>query len=700
MNSQSELSLFENTAHDIVSRAVTNNKALLHKYNFLKKFQAICVKSTLAETLASTKVLCEALKRCSGSNKDLLQIDAFCRGLNTTLLNMGNSSSDKKLLKNADFHRPAKVDLNYNLHRLIRMNHKLLAESKLLDETTFYFEVDDDQFSRASAKEKLCYLDDCLVLLRQISVATNGDDSLAMKLCQHYSGSRLDFFVERVQGHDRVSCIVNHVYACLLQMSSEVMFLGRAERGTHLATLAFSFMAMESSLCLKPNYRWLYLLRNFQFNVKQSPVTVERIFNGPGPLAPLAKNLIRSNKVAEQVAEIIKELAELGGFVFLKRAPGKLNLSQVTSQLAGGGSVSMEEREICQLMLALPAVYCSRKYSRYISDNKKLVASCFHVFSNNGLLGATDARFYRRFMLLINAIVYGCADAVNGLLKALSLLVECHELKTLGGQENSPVRQRQRYLLNKIDPIKQANLDFYGFSFPADAGETARYIDFLKIIVNTLMADLNNRRPGQKIIFQSSIVRVMALLGSSFETGSDSATSMFCSNIYAWIDDAQGHLANDGVVGVARNIMARYVDDPVKRSYYFTKFCQAEMLPTVARNDQDKSTQSLYQQVLPGIKGIYSEEALTLFCQNIDKEFGALETLQTQVLVTPEKSSRDSGGVREKTPEKEKFEDLSEKFFTASKALDLLMYRETMAPRGQGKQLGTVPRQLFSSPGK
>jgi hypothetical protein len=699
MNSLRELSLFENTAHDVVSRAVTSNQTLLHKYNFLEMFRAIFVKATLAETLANTKALCEALKRCCGPNKDLLQIDAFCRGLNASLLNMGNSSSDQEALKNAGFHPHAKVSLNYNLHKLIRMNHKLLADNQPLDETTFYFEVDDEQFSCAPAKEKRRYLDDCLVLLRQIFVADNAGDSLAIKLCQHYSGNHLDFFVQKVGGYDRASNILNHVYACLLQMSSEVIFIGRAERGTHLAALAFSFMAMESSLCLKPNYRWLYLLRNFQFNVKQSPVTVERIFNGPGPLANLAKNLIRQ-KTTPVVAEIIKELAELSGFVFLKRVSGKLNLSQVPSRLAGGGSVSIEEREICQLMLALPAVYCSRKYSQHVSDDKKAVVSSFHVFSSNGLISAADTMFYRRFMLLINAIVYGHADAINGLLKALSLLVEYHELKTLGDQENSPVRQRQRYLLNKIDPIKQANLDFYGFSLPTDGIEAERYIDFLKMIVNTLKADLKDRRPGQKIVFQSSVIRVMGLLGGSFETGSDSATSMFCSNIYAWIDDAQGYLANDGVIGVARNIMVHYANDSVKRSYYFTRLCQAEMLPTVARNDQDKPTQSLYQQVLPEIKGIYSEQALTLFCQNIDEKFGALETLQAQALVTPEKSSRDSGGIREKTPEQEKFEDLSEKFFTASKALDLLMYRETMTPRGQGKQLGTVSCQLFSSPGK
>lgn len=699
MNSSRELSLFENTVHEIVFRAVVSNKELLHKYNFLERFQAICIKSTLAETLAKTKALCETLKRCSGPNQDLLQIDAFCRGLNSSFLNMGNSLSDEKALKSANFYRPTKVDLNYNLQKLIRMNHQLLAKGDPLNEAAFYFEVGDDEFRRSPAKEKLRYLDDCLVLLRQIFAVASSGDALVIKLCQHYSDSNLDFFVAKLQSFDRISSILNHVYACLLQMSDEVILIGRVERGTHLAKLVFSFMAMESSLSQKPNYRWLYLLRNYQFNIKQSPVTVERIFNGPGPLANLAKKLVNSKKINQEIAEIIKELAELGGYVFMGRDLSKFNLSQFVSQLGLSGGISVQEREICQFMLALPAVYCSKKYSQHMNQVKKLVVSCFQVVTHHGFISASDTQFYRRIALLVNAFVYGQTDAVNGLSKALSLVVECHELKRLGGDKNSPVPQRQRYLLNKINPVAQANLDFYGFGLPENASEAARYIDFLKIVIEALRAGLKDRCGAQKIIFEPSVIRTMALLGGLFETGCDNAMSLFCSNIYSWLDDAQGQLANDNVVGLGKNIMARYTNDSAKRNYYFTKLSQGKMLPTLARNAGDRDMQSIYNQVFSKIEGFYTEQVLMLFCQNIDEEFGVLDELSQQAPVTPQKPLRASGSAREKTPEQENFERSSEKLFSAMKDYGALMYRSTMMSSAEIDP-GDVSRRLFFSPCK
>jgi hypothetical protein len=679
MNTQRAATLFELTASDIVERAVVKNQELLQQYNLLSEFRKIGVTSTFGEVLANTRSLCKKLKLSTGPSKDLLQIDHFCRELSAAFFSMSDFEHEKKSLEEAGFHLHTEIDLNFHLQKIIIKNHKLLAGNLVLDERNFCFEVSDAKFLRAPVKDKINYLNDCLVLLRQVFISTHHDGSLSAALCQHYSGDISAIFAEKVGGHNPIGDIVNHVYSCLSQMMNKVILSDSVERGTQLARLAFSFMAMELSLTHRPSYRWLVLLRNFKFNVNASPMTAQKIFNGPGPLAGLAKklksikNLGATRDAKDNATSIIKELANLSG-IGLKGGclDSSLDFNRVLSYLGGELGFSTQELEVCELMFILPVAYCPREYSQQVSRQKKAIVNYLYLKCRNDLKGSDGTVFHRRFFLLMNAVVYRKKDAVNDLLSALSKFIACYELKKSGSQEDSPRGAKQRYLLNKINPTVQAELGFYGFVLPADSADAERYIIFINMLVEELKVYVEEMRDGKEVFFQSRAVRVMALLGGSFWSGVDNAMTMFCSNVYKWVDDVQGQLASDGVLSLSQNILAYHVSDFAKRSYYFNNLCQGELVPSVGRSAEDRATQCLYTQVIPEIKGVYSKLVLEMFCQNVDAEFGVLQVLPTQVLMTPERPPQSSS--EQRSPEQKQFDKSSEKFFAAVDKSNLLMY--------------------------
>jgi hypothetical protein len=682
MNTQSDPAVLELTAGDVVKRAVDRNQELLQEYNLLSDFRRVSVAPTFGEVLANTQALCKKLKLSTGPNKDLLLIDYFCRELSAAFFLMSNSEHEKKSLEAAGFHFHTEIDLNFRLQKVIIKNHKLLASNLVIDEASFCFEVDDARFCSAPVKDKINYLNDCLVFLRQIFIATNHGDSLSVALCQYYRGDITDIFIEKRQGNDRVSEIVNHVYSCVSKMTNKAILFDRVERGTQLTRLAFSFMAMELGLSHKPSYRWLVLLRNFKFNLCASPVTAQKIFNGPGPLAGLAKkiklikNLGSTQEAKDVAADIIKELVGLSGIGLEggRLLDAALDFNRLFVGLGGELGFAAEELEACELMFLLPVVYCSREHSQQVSNQKKAIVGYFYTKFCDDLSDPAGAIFHRRFFLLVNAVVFGQEDAVKSLLAVLSKLVNSHEIKKAGSQVSSPQRARDDYLLNKINPVVQASLDFYGFSLPADSLDAERYIIFLKMLIGMLSADVEAMADGKDALFQSKVVRVMALLGGSFWSATDNVMTMFCSNVYAWVDDAQGQLACDGVVGLARNIVVHHARDFAKRSYYFNKLSQGEMLPSVGRSAEDKATQSFYNQVFPETKGVYSQQQLEIFCQNVDGDFGALQASPARAPMTPERPSKNSGSEQQESPEQKNFERSSEKLFSAIANRDLSMY--------------------------